>query len=854
MDIPSKSKDNEPGVLKEVDCYISPAMQKQILLLLVGLFICGFHIQYKNRENYHTLDNELIKEARIKPNLDLLEFIVRDGRSSFVEPAGDQIDTYLLRSKTVTFPRTLLGYFVNDECHFIPLGRDVLVLDTCKEPVKVEKNQNSNSSTSTTVGPATFVSARLRTADANALRGPMASRRKPADSDPDIIFLRQQTQTPWCPVLYKRFIPNEAFERRIPLLYPNDDMAELTKNRVTGLSQEDYVNSLLAAVTPNVVDRNRTEPVKPPTLEELIQAIMVKAQLIRFNKLVMCVRERFKDPHSVTNASVLQHLPMYAVLLRGWWVVKSEILYPPNSYSEHSGAPSALLIRARDYIMAVFHRGEHLTRKTISCMTKVPTIEATEMLKSLACKMSTTQKGCANHWEFHPTDYDFIKRYPDVVQQQQVAWEIRIRQLCTQLKLERLVSDGVRRKRIHGRHSGESGSDSETGLKSLVSGVHISTPGKHTNRKRKRQLSLCHTTDTENNGANSSHKPDRKRARTQSLSLSYSFHDSLSHSPAKLPRLQTDVPSEFHAPISPPPVKLMSPKAKVTSSSVPDISGNSSSPLVEAVACKQEPHSPEKDNTTAPSPPPADFTASLPTSQINVKLSPPSQNISQLAVDGNESSEFSSQIVRSVDNTTTTDLHCMPLQSVVSHDNNVNVDTNNDLPEAMMNTSINLVKNILNTQPIVALSSLTKIYQQQLGNFDANFHFALWKSSPPPPGSEIERELLKTHILKALNVIGARQLTVRWPTIPTALEEEPLFVIQVAGPECGAVSESVAQFRDVILALYESFPSFKMKDLQEKCSVFPPKGMSEKAMRAFIKQYCIFRHGRYFLRCTVADD
>ncbi|XP_018653772.1 hypothetical protein Smp_142950 [Schistosoma mansoni] len=809
MDVPAKSGGDEPGVLKEVDCYISPALQKQILLLL-----------YKNRENYHTLDNESIKEARIKPNLDLLEFVVRDGRSSCVESVGEQIDTYLLRSNTVTFPRTLLGYFVNDECHFIPLKRDALVLDTCKEAVKVDKtNQNSDSSTSTPVAPAAFVSARLRTADAIALRGPMASRRKPADSDPDVIFLKQQVQAPWCPVQYKRFIPSEAFERRIPLLYSNDDMPELTRNRVTGPSQEEYVNSLLASVTPHVVDRSRTEPVKLPTLGELIQTIMIKAQLIRFDKLVICLRERFKDPHSVTNTSVLQYLPTFAVLLRGWWVAKSEIIYPPNSFSEHSGTPSAILIRARDYIMAVFHRGEHLTRKTISCMTKVPTVEATEILKSLACKMSTTQKGCANHWKFYPTDYDFIKKYPDIVQQQQVAWEIRIRQLCTQLKLEHLVSDGVRRKRNPGQHSGESGSDSDTGFKSLVSGVHISTPSKNTNRKRLRQSSVCHTTDTEKDATNSLKSPDRKRVRTQSLSSSYSSGLSSPHptsTTTKLSCLQTDVvSSKFCTPISPPPVKINSPKLKVNSTPIssepPD---NSSTSLVSKM------------------------------DEIKPKLSPPSHDLSQSAIIDNCHNDINGNIELS----SQTDLvgnridsPCTPSQyinnTIMDNNNNdLNFDNNNEIPELLMNNSINFVKNVLNTQPIVALSALTKIYQQQLGNFDANFYSTLWKNSPPPPpGSESERELLKTYLLKVLHTIDARQLTVCWPTVPTALEEEPLFVIKVAGPECGAVSEPIAQFRDIILALYESLPSFKMKDLQEKCPVFPPKGMSDKAMRTFIK-------------------
>lgn len=101
------------------------------------------------------------------------------------------------------------------------------------------------------------------------------------------------------------------------------------------------------------------------------------------------------------------------------------------------------------------------------------------------------------------------------------------------------------------------------------------------------------------------------------------------------------------------------------------------------------------------------------------------------------------------------------------------------------------------------------LFQQQLGNFDANFYSTLWKNSPPPPpGSESERELLKTYLLKVLQTIDARQLTVCWPTIPTALEKEPLFVIKVAGPECGAVSESIAQVKCCVNPYFTFFSFF----------------------------------------------
>ncbi|CAH8615595.1 unnamed protein product [Heterobilharzia americana] len=220
MDIPLKSSGDEPGVLKEIDCYISPAMQRQILLLL-----------YKNRENYRTLDSESIKDVRINQTLTLSSSI-------------SGMDGVLLLNLPV----------IRHECHFVPLNRDVLVLDTLKESIRVDRiSQNSDPSASSNVAPAAFVSARLRTADANALRGPMASRRKPADSDPDVIFLRQQTQAPWRPVRYKRYIPSEAFERRIPLLYPNDDMVEPTRGRTMGPSQEEYVDNFLASVTPTLL-------------------------------------------------------------------------------------------------------------------------------------------------------------------------------------------------------------------------------------------------------------------------------------------------------------------------------------------------------------------------------------------------------------------------------------------------------------------------------------------------------------------------------------------------------------------------------------------------------------------------
>lgn len=57
----------------------------------------------------------------------------------------------------------------------------------------------------------------------------------------------------------------------------------------------------------------------------------------------------------VTTETLLKTLPKVAVLVRGNWVVKSEVLYPANTFSATSGVPAELMCRARDYIVCIFN-------------------------------------------------------------------------------------------------------------------------------------------------------------------------------------------------------------------------------------------------------------------------------------------------------------------------------------------------------------------------------------------------------------------------------------------------------------------------------------------------------------------
>ncbi|VDK87257.1 unnamed protein product [Dibothriocephalus latus] len=167
--------------------------------------------------------------------------------------------------------------------------------------------------------------------------------------------------------------PTNAFEDRSFLMCSTEQANDAFADTIDDFGQRECEELLLSKLRLEVTDvkEHGQEPHKQPSLDEVIRTILLKAHVIRFDKLLECLRDRFQDKQMVNAATVIPALQRLAVLLCGWWVIKSEVLYPPNTYSEHASVPSVQLIRARDYVMAVFHRGDYLTRKTVSCITKV---------------------------------------------------------------------------------------------------------------------------------------------------------------------------------------------------------------------------------------------------------------------------------------------------------------------------------------------------------------------------------------------------------------------------------------------------------------------------------------------------
>lgn len=120
---------------------------------------------------------------------------------------------------------------------------------------------------------------------------------------------------------------------------------------------------------------------------------------------------------SVDSVAVLRGIQKVAMLVQGNWVVKSDILYPKDSSSPHSGMPAEVLCRGRDFVMWKFTQSRWVVRKEVAAVTKLCAEDVKDFLEHMA--VVRINKG----WEFLlPYDLEFIKKHPDVVQRQHMLW------------------------------------------------------------------------------------------------------------------------------------------------------------------------------------------------------------------------------------------------------------------------------------------------------------------------------------------------------------------------------------------------------------------------------------------------
>ncbi|XP_061456254.1 DNA-directed RNA polymerase III subunit RPC5 isoform X3 [Rhineura floridana] len=190
---------------------------------------------------------------------------------------------------------------------------------------------------------------------------------------------------------------------------------------------------LMMLVPPSIEDE-KDKPVAPSNvfsmaqlrtlpLADQIKILMKNVKVIAFANL-MSLLASGTDP-----TAVLRCIQQVALLVQGNWVVKSDVLYPKDTSSPHSGVPAEVLCRGRDFVMWKFTQDRWVVRKEVATVTKLGPEDVKDFLEHMS--FLRINRG----WEFKLRyDDDFVRKHPDVVQRQQMLW------MGIQAKLEKVYN------------------------------------------------------------------------------------------------------------------------------------------------------------------------------------------------------------------------------------------------------------------------------------------------------------------------------------------------------------------------------------------------------------------------------
>lgn len=474
-------EDDEDPIVQEIDVYLAKSMTKKLYLF-----------QYPIRPAGMTYDDTTVLASRIKPNQKKveLELAVNTSSSNYSYSKGQQIalnvdgsaqgsdssffDSDVMNkqvlmsspfeSKTIQYAA---GVLHNGELHITPLNGALQMkpsfsyLDRADTKVKqasgVHQDEGELSQEEEEAKPVTVKYARPESDQAKARR--MQSYE----------YITQQKATePWIDLQYHSYFSSKS-KREREQLYCTKTEVDMSEFNV---EPRDYLNILAPEQSSDTSEKPdlpsnvlsmtqlRTMPVS-----EQIKTLLLNAKVIKFVQLMQLL------PRDTDEAVALRSLQQVAILVQGCWVVKSEILYPKETFSSHSGVSAEILCRARNYLAWKFTQSRFVTRKEITSVIKLPQDDLKEMLEQMA-------KIRVHHgWEFLQTyDNDFIHRYPEIVQRQQMLMDGKYQQLCKILKLskhEGAVDDSaaiVSRRQRRKSHSRSHGTDSESDSAMLSGG------------------------------------------------------------------------------------------------------------------------------------------------------------------------------------------------------------------------------------------------------------------------------------------------------------------------------------------------------------------------------------------------
>ncbi|XP_059976580.1 DNA-directed RNA polymerase III subunit RPC5 isoform X2 [Mesoplodon densirostris] len=226
---------------------------------------------------------------------------------------------------------------------------------------------------------------------------------------------KKHAEEPWVHLHYYGLRDSRSEHERQYLLCQGSSGVENTE---LVKSPSEYLTMLM----PPSQEEEKEKPVAPSNvlsmaqlrtlpLADQIKILMKNVKVMPFANLMSLLGP------SIDSVAVLRGIQKVAMLVQGNWVVKSDILYPKDSSSPHSGVPAEVLCRGRDFVMWKFTQSRWVVRKEVAAVTKLCAEDVKDFLEHMA--VVRINKG----WEFIlPYDGEFIKKHPDVVQRQHMLW------------------------------------------------------------------------------------------------------------------------------------------------------------------------------------------------------------------------------------------------------------------------------------------------------------------------------------------------------------------------------------------------------------------------------------------------
>ncbi|XP_049523823.1 DNA-directed RNA polymerase III subunit RPC5-like [Dermacentor silvarum] len=427
------SKDDDDEVVQELDVYISKALADNLYLL-----------QYPHRPVGRSYNEDQCVAARVKPKQHKveLEFALNTHDPSYDRLRGEQfaanadgsgdrsadqkpvfkstmMDRQLLTStkSTSSAENYAVGILRPGELHLSPLSAIVQMMPSFPHLDQSDKKAKAAEAEEEVDEPKAVT---VRFANQETDRA-----KKAREKSFRFIHQKQESE-PWVEATYHNFGSEMSGVERAMLVCPqmDRDESELPK------TLQDYFKDLVIENTGTKAPVKSSQELSMHALSRLpiqdqIKAVLMSAKVVDFAKLMSAL------PPKSDATSVVRFLQQVALLVQGCWVVKSDVLYRKDSFSPKTGVPADTLCRARDFLMFLFTQSRFVTQTKFADTVRLPVIDVKTLLEEMA-------KPTPDGWEFMlPYDRDFVARYPDVVQRQQMLWDAKQQFLSKSFRLSR---------------------------------------------------------------------------------------------------------------------------------------------------------------------------------------------------------------------------------------------------------------------------------------------------------------------------------------------------------------------------------------------------------------------------------